>query len=86
MGAEKRLRNANAITDAKTNFFITVLLGIAKIEIKTQTLAHGMQNRLLGLFYAGGMGLPCHLGFQCDLGWIIESPAPCDKQSCAEKQ
>jgi hypothetical protein len=39
MGAVKRLRIANAITDAKTDFFITVLLGIAKIYINAQTLA-----------------------------------------------
>src|ERR1035437_6658234 len=63
-----------------------MLLGTAKIEINAQTLACGMQNLPFGRFCAGRQGKPCHLGFLCGLGWIIERPAPRDKHSCAERQ
>jgi hypothetical protein len=56
------------------------------MEINAQALAQGMQNRDTRRLSSEGSTTPYRLGFQCGLGWIIESPASHDKQSCAESQ
>jgi hypothetical protein len=54
------------------------------MEINIQALARGKYNRSFERLIAKVTGKR-YLGFQCGVGWIIESPALHDKRSCAGK-
>jgi hypothetical protein len=66
------------------NFFITVLLGIAKMKISVQARVREMCNRSAEWLNAGVTGGNPRL--QCGVGRIIKSPAPGDKKDAREKQ
>jgi hypothetical protein len=53
--------------------------------INIHVLAYETYNYSLGRFSPWVMGKRYH-GFHCDDGWIIESCAAPDKQTCAEKE
>jgi hypothetical protein len=84
VGAETRQMLANAITDAKTNFFIQCSWELLKWR---SIFKHSLAENTTVVF--GRLSTKVthkrYLGFQCGVGRIIESPALDDKRSSEGK-